>query len=130
MSDDKREPLASPAQSETPGMLENSMRENRETPRASGSSMPDRLEKATSYKTSVNASGESDSAVVPTKCPNKGELCRRRAWREGCWPRRTTDPDRTPRTLCRSSVSQGLAGVRQAAGHAPDAIIQGKSRMH
>ena len=76
MSDEKREPLASPAQSETPGMLENSMRENRETPPASGSHTPDRLEKATSYKTRMYASGESDSAVVPAKCPNKGELCR------------------------------------------------------
>ena len=36
------------------------MRENRETPRASGSGRPDRLEKATSYKTSTHASGESD----------------------------------------------------------------------
>jgi hypothetical protein len=110
MSDEKREPLASPAQSETPGMLENSMRENRETPQASGSHTPDRLEKATSYKASMHASGESDSAVVPAKCPNKGELCRRRVWREGCWPRRTSDPGRTLRTLCRASVSQGLVG--------------------
>jgi len=36
MSDNKRESLMNPAQSETPGMSENSMRENRETPRASG----------------------------------------------------------------------------------------------
>jgi hypothetical protein len=40
-------------------MSENSMRENRETPLASGSSTPDRLEKATSYKTSMHAGGES-----------------------------------------------------------------------
>jgi len=130
MSDEKREPLASPAQSETPGMLENSMRENRETPQASGSSTPDRLEKATSYKTSMHASGESDSAVVPAKCPNKGELCRRRAWREGWWPRRTNDPDRTPQTQCWARVSQGLVGGAPGGCHAPDAIIQGKSRMH
>ena len=52
-------------------MLENFMRENRETPLASGSSTPDRLEKATSYKTSAYASGESDGQVVPTKGPNK-----------------------------------------------------------
>jgi hypothetical protein len=71
MSDEKREPLASPAQSETPGMLENSMRENRETPQASGSHTPDRLEKATSHKTSTHASGESDSAIVPAKCPQQ-----------------------------------------------------------
>ena len=56
MSDDKREPLMSPAQSETPGMSENFMRENRETPQVSGSNRPDRLEKATSYKASMHAS--------------------------------------------------------------------------
>ena len=37
-----------PAQSETPGTLGNSMRENREAPLASGSKTPDRLEKAIS----------------------------------------------------------------------------------
>jgi hypothetical protein len=42
----RREPSANPAQSETPGMLENSMRENREAPRVSGSITADRLEKA------------------------------------------------------------------------------------
>src|ERR1700693_4695829 len=45
MSDEKREPLTSPAQSETPGMLENSIREKRETPPASGSNAPDRVER-------------------------------------------------------------------------------------
>ena len=40
------------------------MRENREAPQASGSSTPDRLEKATSYKASMHASGESDEQVV------------------------------------------------------------------
>jgi hypothetical protein len=53
-------------------MLGNSMRENRETPLVSGSSMPDRLEKATSDKTSVYASGELDERAVPTKYPNNG----------------------------------------------------------
>ena len=72
MSDAKRESVMNPAQSENPGMLENFVRENRETPQASGSSKSDRLEKATSYTASMHASGESDSAVVPTKCPNKG----------------------------------------------------------
>ena len=49
MEDEKCEPTMNPAQSETPGMSGNSMRENREAPLASGSSRPDRLEKATSY---------------------------------------------------------------------------------
>ena len=64
MEDEKCEPTMNPAQSETPGMLGNSMRENREAPLASGSSTPDRLEKATSYKTSMHAGGESDERVV------------------------------------------------------------------
>ena len=64
MDDVKRELFMIPAQSQTPGMLGNSMRENRETPLVSGSSKPDRLEKATSYETSTNASGESDEQVV------------------------------------------------------------------
>jgi hypothetical protein len=53
-------------------MSGNSMRENRETPLVCGS-MPDRLEKATSYKTSMYAGGESDERVVPAKRPNNGE---------------------------------------------------------
>jgi hypothetical protein len=64
MGDEKREPSMNPAQSETPGMSGNSMRENREAPLVSGRNMPDRLEKATSYKASAHASGESDEQVV------------------------------------------------------------------
>ena len=64
MGDDDRKSLTNPAQSETPGRSENFMRENRETPQASGSSKPDRLEKAMSYKASTHASGESDEQVV------------------------------------------------------------------
>src|SRR5882724_3710009 len=73
MSDVKRESLVNPAQSETPGMPGTSMRENRETPQVSGSNRPDRLEKATSYETSMHTCGESDEQVVPAKQPNKGE---------------------------------------------------------
>lgn len=57
MGDDNREPPMNPAQSETPGTLGNPMRENRETPLASGSNTRDRLEKATSYTTSMHARG-------------------------------------------------------------------------
>jgi len=49
------------------------MRENQETPPASGSSTSDRLEKATSYKTSMHVGGESDERVVPAKRSNNGE---------------------------------------------------------
>src|SRR5262249_35191977 len=64
---DRGEPLMDPAQSETPGMSGNSMRENRETPSVSGSRTPDRLEKATSRKASMYGGGESDEQVVPAK---------------------------------------------------------------
>ena len=73
MDDDTREPSMNPAQSETPGMSGTSMRENRETPLASGGNTPDRLEKATSYTTSMYAGGESDEQVVPAKLSNNGE---------------------------------------------------------
>jgi hypothetical protein len=53
-------------------MSGNSMRENRETPLVSGGSTPGRREKATSYKASMNAGGESDEQVVPAKRLNKG----------------------------------------------------------
>jgi len=52
---DASDPRA-PRSPETPGMLESSMRENRETPLASGSDSPDRPEKATSCKTGMHAS--------------------------------------------------------------------------
>ena len=115
MSDEKREPLASPAQSETPGMLENSMRENRETPQASGSNTPDRLEKATSYKTSVHASGESDEQVVPTKRLNKEEQSLAESVEGSCSTKGNTNEAYTRRTQGRERVSQGLGGVREAA---------------
>lgn len=40
VGDGKREPSMNPAQSETPGMSGNSMRENREAPLVSGSNAP------------------------------------------------------------------------------------------
>jgi RNA-directed DNA polymerase len=115
MSDEKREPLASPAQSETPGMLENSMRENRETPQVSGSNTPDRLEKATSYKTGMYASGESDEPVVPAKRLNKEEQSLAESVEGSGSTKGNTDEAFTRRTQGRERVSQGLGGVREAA---------------
>jgi hypothetical protein len=61
------------AQSEAPGMLGNSTRENRETPSAPvGEVAAGRLEKAMSRESNMHAGGESDGSVLPTKCPNKG----------------------------------------------------------
>ena len=115
MGDDRREPSMNPAQSQTPGMSGNSMRENRETPRASGSSTPDRLEKATSYKTSVNASGESDEQVVPAKRSNNGEQSLAESVEGSCSTKGNTEETHTCRTQGREHVSQGLEGVREAA---------------
>jgi len=115
MDDDQREPSMNPAQSETPGMPGNSMRENRETPQVSGSSRPDRLEKATSYKTSMDAGGESDQWVVPTKRSNKGEQSLAESVEGSHWTKGNIEEPRTLRTQGREGVSQGFGGVREAA---------------
>ena len=115
MSDDKREALVNPAQSETPGMSGTSMRENRETPQVSGSSTSDRLEKATSYKTSRNAGGESDERVVPTKPSNKAEQSAAEGVEGSRSTKGNTEETHTHRTQGRERVSQGLGGVREAA---------------
>ena len=115
MSDDKREPLIDPAQSETPGMLGTSMRENREAPLVSGSNTPDQLEKATSYTTNRNAGGESDEWVVPTKHSNKGERSPAESVEGSRSAKGNTEQTYTCRTQRRGSVSQGLGGVREAA---------------
>jgi len=104
-----------PAQSETPGMLGNSMRENREAPQASGSSRPDRLEKAMSDETSMHACGESDEQVVPAKRSNKEEESSAEGVEGSCSTKGNTEEAHTCRTQGRERVSQGLGGVREAA---------------
>ncbi len=91
------------------------MRENRETPSVSGSSTPDRLEKATSYTTSMNAGGESDEQVVPTKRPNNGEQSLAEGVEGSCSTKGNIEEAHTCRTQGREHVSQGLGGVREAA---------------
>ena len=115
MGDDKREPPMNPAQSQTPGMLENSMRENREAPRVSGSGTPDRLVKATSYTASMYASGESDEQVVPAKRSNNEEQSSAESVEGSCSTKGNTEETHTRRTQGRERVSQGLDGVREAA---------------
>jgi group II intron reverse transcriptase/maturase len=115
MGGDKREPTMNPAQSETPGMPGNSMRENRETPSASGSNTPDRLEKATSYTASMYGGGESDEQVVPAKRSNKGEETSAEGVEGSCSTKGNTEEAHTCRTQGREHVSQGLGGVREAA---------------
>ena len=117
MGDDRRESYMNRAESETPGMSGNSMRENRETPSVSGGSRPDRLEKATSSTTSMHAGGESDEQVVPAKRSNNEE--RSSAERvEGRWSTKgNTEETRTCRTQSRQhSVPGTWRCAKSAAG--------------
>lgn len=91
------------------------MRENRETPQASGSNRPDRLEKVTSYKTSAHAGGESDEQVVPTKHSNNGGESLEEGVEGSCSTKGNTEETYTHRTQGRKRVCQGLGGVREAA---------------
>jgi len=81
----------------------------------SGSSTPDRLEKATSYTISMHASGESDEQVVPAKRSNKGERSTAESVEGSCSTKGNTEEAHTRRTQGRERVSQGLGGVREAA---------------
>ena len=108
------------AQSETPGMHGNSMRENRETPSASvpdgggpvwrrpGAGSPD-----------MHAGGESDGCVVPTKRRTRVGNRRRRRAAEGRQPTKENIGQAT-RAGLRAGISelQGLGAVcvRQHAG--------------
>ena len=106
----------SSAQSKSPRTLRNSMHGNRET---SGASAPetaaDRREKAQGRTTCMHAPEESDRGVVPKSRPNneaqakaEGEEGRPRI-KENASPTHTSPAQNGER------VSQGLAGVRQAA---------------
>jgi RNA-directed DNA polymerase len=97
------------------------MHENRETSELSArGSGADRPEKADSRMTGVNGAEESDCAVVPVNEPNKGEPSRGdlsaevgegEAWTE----ENTSQAHTNPTQGGKKGVSQGLAGVRQAA---------------
>ena len=124
---DKRESPDSSAQSKSPRTLRNSMHGNRET---SGASAPetaaDRREKAQGRTACMHAPEESDRGVVPKRRSNN--LVPTGAESEEGRPRikENAGPINTPPTQCGIRVSQGLAGVRQAA-LTPN--IQDKSRM-
>ena len=104
------------AQSETPCMLGNSTRENRETPSPFAAKLAtDRLEKAMSRKSNMHAGGESDGCVLPTKCPNKGGQTPAED-AEGRQPTKENAGQATaPRTQSRISELSDLLGVRKAA---------------
>jgi len=97
------------------------MHENRETSELSGrGSGTDRPEKADSRKTGVNGTEESDCAVVPMNEPNKGEPSEGGLSAEAGEGRVRTEENTSqahtnPTQGGERGVSQGLAGVRQAA---------------
>ena len=111
-----RKHSADSAQSETPGMHENSTCENRETPSALiAEDAVGRLEKAMSRKTNMYGGGESDGCVVPSKCPNNGGQPPAEGM-EGRQPTKENIGQATaPRTQSRIGESSDLHGVRKAA---------------
>jgi len=111
-----RKHSADSAQSETPGMHENSTRENRETPSALiAEDAVGRLEKAMSRKSNMHAGGGSDGCVVPPKCLNKGGKPPAEGM-EGRQPTKENIGQATARrTQSRISELSDLLGVRKAA---------------
>ncbi|MGD0100750.1 MAG: group II intron reverse transcriptase/maturase [Acidobacteriota bacterium] len=97
------------------------MYENRETSELSGcGSGADRPEKANCRKTGANGTEESDCAVVPMNEPNKGEPRKEGLTAEAGEGRartkeNTSQAHTNPTQGGKKGVSQGLAGVRQAA---------------
>jgi RNA-directed DNA polymerase len=97
------------------------MHENRETSELSArGSGADRPEKAESRTAGMNGAEESDSAMVPMKQPNKGEPLVKGSNAEVAEGRARTEENisqahTNPTQRGKKGVSQGLAGVRQAA---------------
>ena len=97
------------------------MHENRETSELSArGSGADRPEKADCRKTGANGAEESDCAVVPMNEPNKGEPPKEGLNAEAGEGRARTKENisqahTNPTQGGKKGVSQGLAGVRQAA---------------
>jgi RNA-directed DNA polymerase len=112
----EREHSADSAQSKTPCMHGNSTRENRETPLVPVAEVAaGRLEKAMSRESNMDAGGESDGCVVPTKCSNNCGQPQAEGM-EGRRPaKENIEQSPAPRTLSRISTGSGLLGVRQAA---------------
>ena len=124
---DKRESPDSSAQSKSPRTLRNSMHGNRET---SGQSAPetaaDRREKAQGRTTCMHAPEESDRGVVPKSRPNNAAQAKAEGEEGRPRIKENASPTHTSPAQNGERVSQGLAGVRQAA---LTPRIQDKSRM-
>ena len=115
-----------PAQSKTPGMFGNSVRENREALAAPAASSGPAGE-GSSRTSSTNAAGESDGSVVPSKHPNKSGKPPAEGV-EGRLPaKENTGKPSTPRTQGRSGVSPGLTRVREAARQASERALRRQS---
>ena len=94
----------------------NFTRENRETPLLSeGKQATDRWEKAKSYKTQMNGSGESYSGVVLAKQPNEGLGGPQEVAEGRPLTKKNMEESNSRRTPNRGSEPNGLDRVRQAA---------------
>jgi len=112
----KRESPDNSAQSKNPSTSRNSMHGNRET---SGVSEPvtaaDRREKAESHTARMHALEESDRGVVPQNRSNNEAPAEAESEEGRPRIKENVGPTCTPPTQSGERVSQGLAGVRQAA---------------
>jgi len=113
---DHREPADSSAQSKSPSTPGNFMHGNRETSGASVSATAtDRREKAESRTPRMHAPEESDRGVVPENRPNKPAPAGAEGGEGRPRVKENVGPTHTHPAQNGECVSQGLAGVRQAA---------------
>ena len=95
------------------------MRENRETPQVSAWQVQaDRLEKAMSHNPNPHAGGESDSAVVPTKCSNKGAVGPAEGMEGRALAKKNHDQASVPCQESCNSLAGPTAGGQQSCGQA------------
>jgi hypothetical protein len=111
----QRETALGPAESKTPGILRNSMRENREIPPSSGGETPGREGNAKSGKSSMNDGGKSYGGIVPTKQPNQGGRPPAEVVEGRPWTKENTRQRHPCQTPSWGSGPKGLERVRQAA---------------
>src|SRR5437764_7184962 len=112
----KRERDAGPAESKTPSMHRNSMRENREAPRPSVVSRTRTAwEKAKSYETQMNGSGESYSGIVPAKRSNESQGGPKEIVEGRRLTKENMEKPNSNRTPSREKEQNGLDGVGQTA---------------
>ena len=104
-----------PAESKTPSMQRNSMRENRETPLPPAGNLAGRGEKAMSHKSPMYGGGESYSGIVPSKQSNKSGRPPAEADEGRPLTKENTQEPNPYRTPSRENGPSGLARVREAA---------------